>query len=250
MIRVAVNGANGKMGAESVSAIKADAALELVGAYNDSNDLATKIVADKADVVVDFTTPHVAYANTKTIIESGAHPVIGTTGFTPEQITELKELSQSLKRGGIIAPNFAIGAILMMQFAKDCATYFPHVEIIEYHHNHKADAPSGTAIKTAELIAENRKVPTATVAEKEMIKGARGGQCQDIPIHSVRLPGIVANQQVIFGGDGQTLSITHDTINRQAFMPGVVLACKAVKTLDTLVYGLENILTATRQQNN
>lgn len=240
--RVAVNGAKGKMGAESVNAIQADSELELVGAFEHDNNLIDSILDSKAEVVVDFTTAEFAFDNAKKIIDSGAHPVIGTTGFTPEQIEELTALCNELKRGAIIAPNFSVGAVLMMELSKQCAKHFPHVEIIELHHDRKADAPSGTSIKTAELIAQNREVPKPKVDEKEMIEGARGGVCNDIHVHSVRLPGLVANQQVLFGGLGETLTIKHDTINRQAFMPGVVMSCKKVKELDTLVYGLESIL--------
>lgn len=241
-IKVAINGAHGKMGAQAVDAVNEDHELELVGALEKSDNLGNTILDAKADVVIDFTTAEFAYENTKTIIELGAHPVIGTTGFNPAQIQELTDMCADLKRGAIIAPNFSIGALLMMRMAKECVQYFPHVEIIEMHHDRKADAPSGTSIKTAELIAENRVTPEAKVDEKELIDGARGGSCNDIPVHSVRLPGLVAHQQVIFGGTGETLNIKHDTINRSAFMPGVVLSCKKVIGLNSLVYGLENLL--------
>lgn len=241
-IRVAVNGSQGKMGSESVQAIMAAPNLELVGEFNKPHDLSHEISRCKAQVVVDFTTANVAFDNTKNIITAGAYPVIGTTGFTPKQIEELKSLSTSLNRGGIIAPNFSVGALLMMRLSKECVKYFPHVEIIEMHHDNKVDAPSGTAVKTAELIAQERIVPSKKVAEKEMIPGARGGVCENINIHSVRLPGLVAHQQVVFGGIGETLTIKHDTINRQAFMPGVVLACEKVMGLNELIYGLETLL--------
>lgn len=242
MIRVAVNGSDGKMGLESVQAILAAPNLELVGEFNQQHDLSQEIPKSKAQVVVDFTTANVVFENTKKIIDAGAHPVIGTTGFTSEQIDELTTLSATLKRGGIIAPNFSVGALLMMKLSKECAQHFPHVEIIEMHHDNKVDAPSGTAVKTAELIAQNRTVPTQKVEEKIMIPGARGGVCENINVHSVRLPGLVAHQQVLFGGIGETLTIKHDTINRQAFMPGVVLACNKVIALNRLVYGLETLL--------
>lgn len=240
--KVAVNGALGKMGSESVRAIRADSELELVGEFDASNDLKQAIQDCGANIVVDFTTAEFAFENTLKILQAGAHPVIGTTGFTSEQINTLTKQFAEQQFGGIIAPNFSVGAILMMRMAKQCAEFFPHVEIIELHHDRKADAPSGTSIKTAELIAENRTVPPTKVDEKEIIAGARGGRCHDIAIHSIRLPGLVAHQQVLFGGHGETLSIRHDSMNRECFMPGVILACKKVPELKQLVYGLENIL--------
>lgn len=240
-IRVAVSGANGKMGQHVVDAVNNDAALELVGQIDHQDDLAQAIQDTKAQVVVDFTTATSAYENTKKIIEAGAHPVIGTTGFTPEQIAELTEKSRALKLGGVIAPNFSIGALLMMTLAAQAAEHMKQVEIIELHHDKKADAPSGTAIKTAELLAAKINPPN-NVTEKEMVKGARGGNLNNVHIHSVRLPGFVANQQVIFGGLGETFTLKHETISREAFMPGVVLACKKVLEVDTLIYGLEHFL--------
>jgi len=241
-IRILVNGASGKMGQECVKAIQNDSELQLVGQTARNDDLAQIIKTTHAQVVVDFTVPQAAYSNVLTIIQSGAHPVIGTTGITPEQITELKQQCASKKLGAIIAPNFSIGAVLMMQFSQTAAKFFPNVEIIELHHAGKADSPSGTALKTADLIAETRSSVPEVKASREIIPGARGASSHNIPIHAIRLPGLVACQEVLFGGLGETLSIRHDTIHREAFMPGVLLACKKVLQLDHLVYGLEHIL--------
>ena len=168
--------------------------------------------------------------------------MIGTSGLLPEQVKELQDLAHQKNIGGIIAPNFAIGAVLMMKFASEAARFMPDVEILELHHEKKADAPSGTAIKTAALIAESRNNIPEPIEEKEILTGARGARANEVPVHSVRLPGKVAHQEVIFGGKSQTLTIRHDSIHRDSFMPGVCLACKKVMDLDELVYGLEHIL--------
>ena len=242
MIRVLVNGAKGRMGQETVKAIMAEDGLELVAEVDIGEDLSQKIVESNAQVVVDFTTASVAYENSKLIIEAGAFPVIGTSGFLPEQVAELQELCEQRQLGGIIAPNFAIGAVLMIKFAKEAVRYLPHVEIIELHHNLKADAPSGTAVKTASAIAEARELIPEKSFEKEILPGARGANAQDIRIHSIRLPGLVAHQEVLFGGKSELLTIRHDSMHRESFMPGVCLACKKVISLKSLVYGLEHIL--------
>lgn len=241
-LKVIVNGASGKMGQEVVKAIEQQAEFELVGQLHRENNLEKAIKNSKADIVIDFTNANVAFKNCETIIKSGAHPVIGTTGFQPDQIVALQELSASKQLGGIIAPNFSIGAILLMQHAKEIAKYFPHVEIIELHHNAKVDAPSGTAIKTAEIISSAKKKVVPLVKENELLSGARGAIKNDIHIHSVRLPGLVAHEEIIFGDVGQTITLRHDTYHREAFMPGVLLACRKVSELTHLVYGLENLL--------
>lgn len=241
-IRVLVNGANGRMGQEAVKAINQSADFALVGIATKTDDLAQTIKKTQPQIVIDFTTAAVAYDNARIIIENNIRPVIGTTGFKPEQIQDLIKRCTEKKLGGIIAPNFSIAAILMMKYAQDCAHYFPHVEIIELHHDQKVDAPSGTAIKTAELIAEIRTKPNAKVNEKELLAGARGANKNDVHIHSIRLPGLVAHQEVIFGSNGETFTIRHDMLNREAAMPGVLLACKKVLELNTLVYGLEKVL--------
>jgi len=241
-IRVLVNGAKGRMGQESVKAIEAAPGLVLVGSSDIEDDLEQKIQESKAQVVVDFTTAEQAFKNVQKIIAQKVHPVIGTSGLLPEQVELLKNACTEAKLGAIIAPNFAIGAVLMMKYAQDAVKYFPHVEIIELHHNRKADAPSGTAIKTASMMAAQRKAPQSLIVETEILEGARGATLDDISIHSIRLPGMVAHQEVLFGGASQTLRIRHDSIHRESFMPGVCLACKKVVALKELIYGLEHIL--------
>jgi 4-hydroxy-tetrahydrodipicolinate reductase len=241
-IRVLVNGANGKMGQETVKAIDEHPHLILVGTADRNDNLTQKIQSSQANVVVDFTLASTVFSNAKTIIESGARPVIGTTGLFPDQINTLKALCETQKIGGIIAPNFSIAVVLMMQFAATAAQHFPNVEIIEAHHPNKEDAPSGTAIKTADIISQARRTLPTIQKSDEKIKGARGGSFQAVPIHSVRLPGIVADQEIIFGNIGETLRLRHTTLDRASFMPGVCLACEKVMTLNSLVYGLEHIL--------
>lgn len=230
------------MGQESVKAVSKDPDLDLVAQTDLGDKLPGIIDQTKAQVVVDFTTAAAAMKNADCIIKSGARPVIGTSGLLPEQVTELQKLCNKQNLGGIIVPNFAIGAVLMMKYSQDAAKYFPNVEVIELHHDLKVDAPSGTAIKTANLLAESRALAPPTVDEKEILSGARGANAEKIRIHSVRLPGFVAHQEVIFGGQSQTLTIRHDSIHRDSFMPGVCLACKKVMDLNELVYGLEHLL--------
>lgn len=225
-IKVLVNGAKGKMGSETVKAVLSTRDLELVAQTDLGDDLACAIQDTKAEVVVDFTRPAAALKNVKTILQNKAHAVIGTTGLTQSNLNEIKKLCSKNKVNCLVAPNFAIGAILMMKFAKEAIHYMPQVEIIELHHDKKLDAPSGTAKKTAEMIENERK----------------GVKTKKIPIHSVRLQGLVAHQEVIFGGLGQTLKIRHDSISRESFMPGVVMAIRKVKKIKGLVYGLENLL--------
>ncbi len=243
MIKVLVNGYKGKMGCEVVKAVEAEDDLELVKKTDLGDDLASAIEESKADVVVDFTHPSCAYVNVETILNQGARPVIGTTGFTPQQIETLITKSKDLRLGGVIAPNFAIGAILLMKFSAEASRFLPDVEIIELHHNQKADAPSGTAIKTAEWICEKRgEAQGVLVDEEETIAGSRGGDFDGMRIHSVRLPGLVAHQEVLFGGKGQLLSLRHDAISRESFMPGVVLAAREVMKTEGMVYGLEHLM--------
>ncbi len=242
-IPVLVNGAKGRMGQQTVQAVEADPELQLVGATDLGDDLAAAIADSGARVVIDFTHPESAFANAEVIIAAGAHPVIGTTGFTSEQIETLQGQCAAKKLGGLIAPNFAVGAVLMMQFAAEAARHLPHVEIIELHHDGKAEAPSGTAIKTAELIRAARpQAPPPKVKETELSVGARGARDYPVPIHSVRLPGHVAHQEVILGGLGESLRIRHDSISRESFMPGVTLAARKVVDLQELFYGLEHLL--------
>ena len=208
------------------------------------DSLKTVLESSKPDVVVDFTTAEGFGQRASEIIRSGYRLVTGTTGIDSRTVKRLEKLASENKAGVIIAPNFAIGAVLMMQFAEKAAAYMPDCEIIELHHDRKLDAPSGTAMATAKKIAaaskglHRRKDPTITTK----LQGARGGELGGVSVHSVRLPGFLAHQEVIFGGPGQTLTIRHDTISRDCFMPGVVLAVRHVMKIKKLVAGLENIL--------
>jgi 4-hydroxy-tetrahydrodipicolinate reductase len=207
-------------------------------------DLGTALRDAGAEVLVDFTRADIAYANARTALEAGVSPVIGTTGMSAEQLEGLARLAELREVGAFLAPNFAIGAVLMMLFARQAAKYMPDVEVIELHHEKKIDAPSGTAMRTIELILEGRGEGLAARPPHEEMKveGARGGDVEGVRVHSVRLPGYVAHQECIFGGLGQTLTIRHDSIDRVSFMPGVVLACKRVRALSGLVIGLEHLL--------
>ncbi|MGX7776540.1 4-hydroxy-tetrahydrodipicolinate reductase [Streptococcus pluranimalium] len=253
-IKVIVAGFKGRMGSTAVDMVKSDEALELaalldpfaeekdldgVPVFNDKEDL----IGFDADVWVDFTMPKVAYENTRFAIENSFAPVVGTTGFTEEQIADLIALSSEKSLGGLIAPNFAIGAILLMEFAAKASQYFPDLEIIELHHDKKKDAPSGTAIKTAELIAQSRQSKVQGASdEEELMAGARGAGYDGFRIHSVRLPGLVAHQEVIFGAKGEGLTLRHDSYDRSSFMSGVNLGIKEVVKRGKLVYGLEKLL--------
>ncbi|MGV3354736.1 4-hydroxy-tetrahydrodipicolinate reductase [Streptococcus orisratti] len=253
-IKVIVAGFKGRMGSTAVDMVKGDSELELVAlldpfaAEKEVNGVPvftdkTDLVGFDADVWVDFTMPAVAYENTHFALGNGFAPVVGTTGFTPEQINDLIGLSVDKKLGGLIAPNFAIGAILLMEFAAKASKYFPDVEIIELHHDKKKDAPSGTAIKTAELISQVRESKKQGAAdETESLAGARGAEFDGMRIHSVRLPGLVAHQEVIFGAQGEGLTLRHDSYDRISFMSGVNLGIKEVVKRDQLVYGLEKLL--------
>jgi len=263
LIKVVVAGALGKMGQESCRAVVKAEGMKLVGAVDNreigntigpiigvsdldvkiSENLLEVIKNEKPDVLIDFTRPGAAQENVRLALRQGVRPVVGTTGFTSEEIQELTELAANQKLGGLIAPNFAIGALLMIKFASEAAKYLPHVEIIELHHDQKVDAPSGTALKTAEAIAAVRgNMSQGVPSELEKIEGVRGGNFEGMRIHSIRLPGLVAHQEVLFGGLGQTLSIRHDSISRESFMPGLILGVRKVMNLDHLVYGLENLL--------
>lgn len=253
-IKVIIAGFKGKMGSTAVQMVKDDQELELAALLDpfatedqvDGVPVFTRkeaLIGFEADVWVDFTTPKFAYENTRFALENGFAPVVGTTGFTPEEIQELTSLSEEKKLGGLIAPNFAIGAILLMQFAAQAAKYFPNLEIIELHHDKKKDAPSGTAVKTAELVSQVRtSLQQGAADEEELIAGARGAAFDGFRIHSVRLPGLVAHQEVIFGAQGEGLTIRHDSYDRISFMSGVNLAIKEVVKREKLVYGLEHLL--------
>ncbi|MGB8002374.1 MAG: 4-hydroxy-tetrahydrodipicolinate reductase [Anaerobacillus sp.] len=197
----------------------------------------------ECDVLIDLTIPEFGKKHMEIAFNHGVRPVVGTTGFTNEDVEELSQIADEKELGAIIAPNFAIGAVLMMKFASMAAKYFPDVEIIEQHHDRKLDAPSGTAVKTAKMISDVREPQKqGHEEEREDIEGARGADYEGMRIHSVRLPGLVAHQEVLFGGEGQTLKIRHDSMHRGSFMPGVQLAVETVMKIDQLVYGLENIM--------
>lgn len=195
-----------------------------------------------ADIWIDFTTPKAVYDNVKFALEHHISPVVGTTGMSDEQEAELIKISQKEKVGGLIAPNFGMSAVLLMKFAKETAKYFPDAEIIEMHHADKKDAPSGTALATAKMIAQNRPEHETAPDEVETLENVRGGDYQGIKIHSVRLPGYIAHEQVLFGGPGEALTIRQDSFDRESFMGGVKVALEKVDQLDELVVGLENIL--------
>ena len=244
MIKVGVLGARGRMGSEVVKAVNEASDLELVAAL-DLGDSLDALVSNGAQVVVDFTTPDSVMANLEFLISKNINAVIGTTGFDDARITKIKSLLASSKSGVLIAPNFAIGAVLMMEFATKAAKYFESAEIIELHHPNKVDAPSGTAARTADLMSKARKeaglapMPDATTSS---LDGARGATVGEIPVHSVRVRGLVAHQEVLLGGIGETLSIRHDSIDRVGFMPGVLLGVRQVITHPGLTFGLENFM--------
>jgi 4-hydroxy-tetrahydrodipicolinate reductase len=266
MIKVLISGAAGKVGMEVVKAVAKETDMKLVAAVDIaqvgidagvnagikplgvqiSKDLKAAINDSRPDIAVDFTHPNLAMINTRTILGSRVHAVIGTTGISEDDLKEIEKLCAANKVNCLVAPNFAIGAVLMMLFSKTAAKYMPNVEIIEMHNENKADSPSGTAIKTAELILQSeaaKGIVKGKAAEIEKLDGARGGNLNGIHIHSVRLPGLVAHQEVIFGGIGQTLTIRHDSLSRESFMPGVIMAVRKVSNLKGLVYGLEHLLS-------
>lgn len=263
IIKVVIAGAKGNMGREAVRMVSNTEHFQLVGAVD--QNVAGKFISDiddmpnikvpmyddlemcfqeqECDVLIDLTNPKVGRNHMEIAFEHGVRPVVGTTGFTDQDIQELSQIAEQKGLGAVIAPNFAIGAILMMKFSQMAAKYLPDVEIMEMHHDRKLDAPSGTAIKTAQLISEVREQKVqGHEDESEELEGARGADFEGMRIHSIRLPGLVAHQEVLFGGVGQTLSIRHDSINRTSFMPGIRLAVETVMKLDLLVYGLENII--------
>jgi 4-hydroxy-tetrahydrodipicolinate reductase len=224
MIRVAVSGAAGRMGATVCEAVDGADDMELSGRADPALDTSLESVLGETDVVVDFTTPDSAATNAVACVEAGVHAVVGTTGFDIDALRTDAEAARNDGANVFVAPNFAIGAVLMMEFARRAAEHMPECEIVELHHERKLDAPSGTAKRTAQLI------------------GDAGGSVHE-PIHSVRLPGLVAHQEVIFGGEGQTLTIRHDSTDRYSFMPGVLLAVRKVGQLpDPVTVGLEHLL--------
>lgn len=263
IIKIAVVGANGKMGREVAKLAFTEpgfalaAAVDRTGEGTDigvlvglepcgvriGTDLELALVESGADVLVDFTVPHVVMNNARIALARGVRLVIGTTGLTDENLEELDKLAKARDIGVLVVPNFSIGAILMMKFAAEAAKYMPHVEIVEYHGDQKLDAPSGTSLQTAELIARNRpELRQGNPEEKEILEGARGGLYDGFRIHSVRLPGIFAQQEVIFGGYGQTLKIRHDSYERAGYMPGVKIAVERIMELTGLTFGIDQFL--------
>ena len=245
MINVAVLGARGRMGSEVVKAVEAAEGLALVAAL-DMGDSLDQLKGSAAHVVVDFTTPDSVMANLEFLIDNGMNVVVGTTGFDDAKLATVKGwLAQNPSVGVLIAPNFAIGAVLMMEFAAKAARYFESAEIIELHHPAKVDAPSGTAARTAELMSAARKeaglgaMPDATTTA---LDGARGALVGAIPVHSVRARGLVAHQEVLFGGLGETLTIRHDSIDRAGFMPGVILGVRKIVNTPGLTHGLDKFM--------
>ena len=242
MIKVVVNGALGKMGKTVINAVTIEKDIVLLKGLDVADDFNKYLKNNKVDVVVDFTRPESRMENVKTILSNGAHAVIGTTGFTEDDLKQVSNWCEEFGKNVIIGPNFAIGTIFQMYFAKIAARHFDTVEIVEYHHDQKFDFPSGTAVKTAQLMAEERTAFNLNTKDKVAnIEGARGADYHGIKIHSVRLPGMVAHQEVIFGATGQYLTLRHDATSRESYMPGVMMSIREVINRKGLTYGLEGI---------
>lgn len=252
MKKVIVAGGTGSMGKQVINLLDQLADCELVGvlAPDATSNAAVKDAVGcfdqlkdinvEADVWIDFTTPSAVFANIKFALEHQMHPIVGTSGLDDKQVKQLQELAQKQNLGGIIVPNFGLSAMLLMKFAQEAARYFPDAEVIEMHHADKLDAPSGTAKATAKLIAASRKKQPQAQAASD--NSARGLDCEGVPIHSVRLPGYVAHEQVLFGGPGEALTIRQDSFDRSSFMQGVKVALDQVMELNEIVVGLEKIL--------
>ncbi|MEU9013129.1 4-hydroxy-tetrahydrodipicolinate reductase [Streptomyces sp. NPDC048479] len=244
-LRVAVLGAKGRIGSEAVRAVEAADDMELVAALGRGDKLEALVDSD-AQVVVELTTPASVMGNLDFCVRHGIHAVVGTTGWTDERLAQLNtSLAASPRTGVLIAPNFSIGAVLTMKFAQQAARYFESVEVVELHHPNKADAPSGTATRTAQLIAAARAEagcapqPDATVTA---LNGARGADVDGVPVHAIRLRGLLAHQEVLLGGEGETLTIRHDSLHHSSFMPGILLGVRRVVSTPGLTFGLENFL--------
>ncbi|MFD7108466.1 4-hydroxy-tetrahydrodipicolinate reductase [Streptomyces celluloflavus] len=244
-LRVAVLGAHGRIGSEAVRAVEAAEDMELVAAL-DRDSALDELTASGTQVAVDLTHPDAVMGNLAFCLAHGIHGVVGTTGWTEERLATLREqLAASPATGLLIAPNFSLGAVLTMRFAQQAARFFESAEVIELHHPNKADAPSGTAARTAHLIAEARAAagsPAQPDATSTALDGARGADVDGIPVHSVRLRGLLAHQEVLFGGVGETLTIRHDSLHHSSFMPGILLGVRRVVTTPGLTVGLENFL--------
>lgn len=261
VIRVIIHGALGKMGQEIINAVLHEPGLMIVGAAEKkvtqkylpltgtpnlvsfSSDLAYLLKSCSPDVLVDFTNAAASIAAARIAIKQKVSMVIGTTGLSEENLTEIEQLCQANEVAAVVAPNFSLGAVLLMQLARVAAKFFDYAEIIEMHHEKKIDAPSGTAVATAKAMLKARGKPFIhPETEKEIVSGVRGGQVDGIAIHSLRSPGFMAGQEVIFGGAGQTLSLRHESISRESYMPGIILAIKEVTKCKGLVYGLDTLL--------
>lgn len=242
-MRVGVLGAKGKVGATMVRAVEAADDLTL-SAQVDQGDALSLLTDGDTEAAIDFTHPDVVMDNLKFLIDNGIHAVVGTTGFTGERIEQVESwLADKPGTSVLIAPNFAIGAVLSMHFAKQAAPFFDSIEVIELHHPHKADAPSGTATRTAQLIAEARKgLPPSPDATSTGLEGARGADVDGVRVHSVRLAGLIAHQEVLFGTQGETLTIRHDSLDRTSFVPGVLLGVRQVAGRPGLTIGIEPLL--------
>ena len=240
-IRVIVNGAKGRMGGEAVRAVSSAPDLRLVGECDLGDDLAAAVRSSHAEVVVDFTVASAALVNLETILAAGACAVIGTSGFGESQVASARALAAKHGRPAVIAPNFALASILAAKCAALVARPLPHVELIEAHHDKKEDSPSGTALKiAADIAAARTEIPRAP--ESQSVPGVRGGVSNGVRIHSIRVPGLLARMECLFGAPGETLTIRHDTLTRESFMPGVLLAVRAVRGLTGVTYGLEHLL--------
>jgi 4-hydroxy-tetrahydrodipicolinate reductase len=258
-IKVVVNGALGKMGQTIVDTLKREPGIEVVGGVDVkaaegkipldaarsiplSSNLENILTSTKPDVLVDFTIPAAVMGSVRTTVKHGVNLVIGTTGLKPENIAEIKQLAEANNICAFVAPNFALGAVLMMAMAKLGAKFFDTAEIIELHHDQKLDAPSGTALATAKMMADAKGIPFNRPKQLDPNQPSRGMVAEGINVHSVRLPGFVAHQEVIFGGIGQTLTIRHDSTGRDSFLPGIILAIKGVGKHKGLTYGLDQLL--------
>ncbi len=261
-IRLAVAGACGRMGRSVVNTVMQQPDIELVGVADQMHvgedigtiasgtpngvlvqqNLADVIAEHKPQVVVDFTNLGSSMNHIGICLQNGVIPVVGASGFSAQTLEQIKDMMDATSTPVLIIPNFAIGAVLMMSFAQQAAKYFPNAEIIEMHHDKKVDAPSGTAIRTAEMIAAGRAEDPKTLVQEEKFEGARGAEVARVPVHSVRLSGYIAHQMVLFGGNGETLTIRHDSIDRESFMGGVMLAVRGSLACQGLVVGLENLL--------
>jgi 4-hydroxy-tetrahydrodipicolinate reductase len=241
-IKVGVIGAGGRMGSQARLAIDDDPELELVAGVEHGDSL-DALTAGGAEVAVDFTTPEAVKDNVRFCVDKGIHVVVGTTGLGDEDLAEIEKWTSDSSANAFVAPNFAIGAVLMMSFAAQASPWFKTAEIVERHHERKLDAPSGTALRTAKLMNEARSEEwSASSGGKESLSGSRGGEVGGIRVHSLRVPGSVAHQEVVLGSPGETLTIRHDSLERASFMPGVVLAVKKVPSLRGLTVGLEHLL--------